>query len=248
MNVEIKTQLEQIEAQKQALLEQQKQLEKEAQYGKTLETYLNSIEKAKQQVINNNNSIKHIFNLLSQDEIVKGLIKIEEHTREEKPSSYYAQDIKEEDRIESFPLTTLNIKTKFGSIYPSDIEGDKVRLPYGISSQYRFYKIETVIQKFKEAIEREEMENNSKKKLKQSEEILKEKFSNLYPDAIIVEGKEHIKLWNKWEEVSTLKITFKNTSQVKLRVFEDGSYSIMEKVDHRVKDLKRDELIEYLAS
>ena len=62
MNVEIKTQLEQIEAQKQALLEQQKQLEKEAQYGKTLETYLNSIEKTKQQVINNNNSIKHIFN------------------------------------------------------------------------------------------------------------------------------------------------------------------------------------------
>jgi sulfur carrier protein ThiS len=248
MKTEIQTQLEQIEAQKQALLEQQKQLEKEAQYGKTLETYLNFIEKTKQQVINNNKSVKYIFDLLSQDENVKELIEIVEYNTDEIPSSYYAELIKEEDRIESFPVIRMHIKTKFGSIHPSDIEGDKVRLPYKISSQYRFYKIETVIKKFKEALEKEERENNSKKKLEQSVETIIKKFSNLYPDAIIGEGKEHIKVWNEYTEVSTIKITFKNTSQVKLRVFEDGSYSIMEKVDHRVKNLKKDELISYLAS
>lgn len=250
MVLEVQKQLDQIEAQKQVLLEQQKQLEKEARYGETLQKLHNKIATIKASYEEGNKAVKDLFGKLQQEEEIKDIFTLEERVITECIGSYYLEDIKEEDKINEVIISQLHIKSKFGTFYPSCIEEGKVRLPYEIATQfYRFYKFETVVQKIKEAIEKKERERNSKNKLERTKETLVSKFSNLYPDAEIKAGGRSIKNYNNsYITVPTIKIIFKNTSEVVLRYFEDGCYNVIEKLDHRVKSLKGDDLIAYLAS
>lgn len=249
MVLEVQKQLDQIEAQKQVLLEQQKQLEREARYGETLQKLHNKIASIKASYEGSNKAVKDLFDKLQQEEEIKEIFTLEERVITQHIVSYYLEDIKEEDKINEVIISQLHIKSKFGAFYPGHIEKGKVRLPYGIATQYRFYKFETVVQKIKEAIEREERGRNSQNKLERTKEALVSKFSNLYPGAVIKAGDRSIKNYsNSYTTVPTIKIIFKNTSEVVLRYYEDGSYGVIEKLDHRVKSLKGDDLIFYLAS
>ena len=249
MVLEVQKQLDQIEAQKQALLEQQQQLEKEARYGETLEKLHNKIASIKVRYKEDNKAVKDLFDKLQQEEEIKDIFTLGERDITEYIRPYYLEDIKEEDKVTELIIPQLHIKSRFGDIYASYIVGDKVQLPYRIAYQHRYYKFETAVQKIKEALEKEEREKDSQNKLERTKETLIRKFSNLYPAAEITTGDRSIKAYsNSYTTVPVIRIVFKNTSEVVLRYYEEGSYAVIEKLDHRLRGLKGDDLISYLAS
>ena len=242
-------QLDQIEAQKQSLLEKQKQLEKEARYGETLKRLQDQISFINEHREKGNKSVRDLFDKLQKEEDIKGVFTLEGREIKESISSYYLNGIKEEDKVVGVIGIEYFLTSRFGRISSNDIVKGKVQLPYRIASQYRFYKFETAIQKIKDAIAEEERKKNSQNKLEKTKETLVNKFSNLYPDAEIKTGDRSIKTYNNsYIAVPIIKIVFKNTSEVVLRYFEGGSYLIIEKIDHRLRGLKGDDLITYLAS
>ena len=246
---EIQSQLDQIEAQKQALLEQQQQVEKEARYGETLQKLHDHISSINESREKRNKSVRDLFDKLQKEEGIKDVFTLEGREVRESISSYYLNDIKEEDKVVGVIGIEYFLSSRFGRISASDIEKEKVQLPYRIATQCRFYKFGTVVRKIKEAIAEEEREKKSQNKLEQARETLIAKFSNLYPDAEIRTGDRSIKTYsNSYTTVPVIRIVFKNTSEVVLRYFEEGSYVVIEKLDHRVKGLKGDDLINYLAS
>lgn len=249
MVLEIQSQLDQIEAQKQVLLEQQKQLEKEARYGETLKKLHDKVSSIKLTSEKDNKAVKDLFDKLQQEKEIKDIFTLVERVITNNIGSYYLGDIKEEDKVTEVITSQFHINSKFGTFYPFDIEEGKVRLPYTIATQYRFYKFETVVRRIKEALKREEAERGTQNKLEEVKSTLLTKFSNLYPDAEIRTGDKSIKSSsNSYTTVPVIRIVFKNTSEVVLRYYEGGFYNVIEKLDHRVKSLQGDDLISYLAS
>lgn len=252
MNTEIKTQLEQIEAQKQALLERQAALAEEARYAERVAAMHNIISKMKDARAADNTRVTAAFKALSADAEVADMIELVERTTLERISSYRLEHIKPEDQVTSIEVTQLTIKTQFGTISASDIDDvGNIQPPYRISKQYRNLKPETVIRKLKEAAAQEVAKQTTENKLKQAAAELTAEFKNKYPGCTI-------KVNQEWKSsrytrgggytMETIQIDFANGSMVKLRYDANGMYSIIEKRDHRMNNMDKYQIMDYLAS
>jgi hypothetical protein len=252
MSNEIQAQLEQIEKEKQALLERQAALAEEARYGERVAAMHNIVDELKTQLGKKNARVTAAFKALSADEEVAGMIELVEQTTTERIASYYLEHIKDEDKIESIEITRLSIKTKFGTISATDINADlDIQPPYSIAKQFRKLKLATVIKKFKEEAAQEVAKQTTKNKLEQAAAELVAEFQNKYSGSTIKIGQEwksNIYVRGNGYNMDTIQIDFANGSMVKLRYDANKMYSIIEKRDHRMNNMDRDEMIDYLAS
>jgi hypothetical protein len=175
-----------------------------------------------------------------------------EQTTTERIASYYLEHIKDEDKIESIEITRLSIKTKFGTISATDINADlDIQPPYSIAKQFRKLKLATVIKKFKEAAAQAVANQTAKSALEQAAAELVAEFQNKYSGSTIKIGQEwksNIYVRGNGYNIDIIQIDFANGSMVKLRYDANKMYSIIEKRDHRMNNMDRDEMIDYLAS
>jgi hypothetical protein len=252
MTKDIQAQLEQIEKEKQALLERQAALAEEARYGERVAAMQNLISKIKSSRAADNARVTAAFKALSADAEVAGMIELVEQTITERIGSYYLEHIKPEDQVTSIEVTRLSIKTQFGTISASDIDqAGNIQPPYGISKQYRNLKPATVILKLKEAAAQEVAKQTTKNKLQQAAAELTEEFQTKYPGSTIKVGqtwKSDPYTRGNGYSMETIQIDFANGSMVKLRYDANKMYSIIEKRDHRMNNMDRDAMIDYLAS
>jgi hypothetical protein len=251
MTKDIQAQLEQIEKEKQALLERQAALAEEARYGERVAAMHNIVNKLKTQLEKNNARVTAAFKALSADAEVAGMIELVEQITTERIASYYLEHIKPEDQVTSIEVTQLTIKTQFGTIGATDVDGDGcIQPPYSISKQFRKLKPASVIRKFKEAAAQAVAKQTAKSALEQAAAELTTEFQTKYPGSTIKVGQE----WksNPYTRgngygMETIQIDFANGSMVKLRYDANKMYSIIERRDHRMNNMDRDAMMDYLA-
>jgi hypothetical protein len=252
MTKDIQAQLEQIEKEKQALLERQAALAEEARYGERVAAMQNLIGKIKSGRTADNARVTAAFKALSADAEVAGMIELVEQTITERIGSYYLEHIKPEDQVTSIEVTRLSIKTQFGTIGTTDVDDNgKIQLPYSLTKQSRKLKPATVILKLKEAALQEVAKQTTKNKLQQAAAELTTEFQTKYPGSTIKVGqawKSNPYTRGNGHNVETIQIDFANGSMVKLRYDANKMYSIIERRDHRMVNMDRDAMMDYLAS
>jgi hypothetical protein len=251
MTKDIQAQLEQIEKEKQALLERQAALAEEARYGERVAAMQNLISKIKSGREADNARVTAAFKALSADAEVAGMIELVEQTITERIGSYYLEHIKPEDQVTAIEVTQLTIKTQFGIIGATDVDRDGwIQPPYSIAKQSRKLKPETVIRKLKEAATQAVAKQTTKNKLEQAAAELTTEFRTKYPGSTIKVGQEwksNIYVRGNGYNIDIIQIDFANGSMVKLRYDANKMYSIIEKRDHRMNNMDRDAMIDYLA-
>jgi hypothetical protein len=251
MTKDIQAQLEQIEKEKQALLERQAALAEEARYGERVAAMQNLISKIKSSREAYHARVTAAFKALSADAEVAGMIELVEQTITERIGSYYLEHIKPEDQVTAIEVTQLTIKTQFGTISASDIDqAGNIQPPYSISKQFRKLKPASVIRKFKEAAAQAVAKQTATNALEQAAAELTTEFQTKYPGSTIKVGQE----WKSnpytrgnGYSMETIQIDFANGSMVKLRYDANKMYSIIERRDHRMNNMDRDAMMDYLA-
>jgi hypothetical protein len=164
--------------------------------------------------------------------------------------SYSDFELKDEDKIESIeiPHYRIDFSDNMGSIW--NVSDDlKFELPSSISNRYAKYSYKGALTKIKEAIEIHEQKKISKSKKEIVKQDLKTHFINLDPNCKIEEKEEYQSSYygrNKGYYINCLDITFSNTNFVKIKYYDDGSWSIMKQIDNRLPKDKL-EIVSYLA-
>jgi hypothetical protein len=174
---------------------------------------------------------------------------LEEGNRTEYYPEYYNEKLKDEDKQPPLELTHYQIKNKWG--YFHGITKDfRSYLPYSLSSRNQTYKFKTIVQNIKNKINSDIVEQNQKNKLEAAKQNLINKFKTEYPGCQVEYKQEyqhnyHVRGGNGYY-IETLKITFINTSWVKIRFYQDESWGIQEKFDSKAPETK-EEWLEYLS-
>ncbi len=241
--IELKREEERIEKAK-IEIESQIKYQKDVEYYK--KHFLNDIEKIKREFKN----IENLYNKLVED----GLGDYVELTtlvncRNFDLPSYTKFKLKEEDKIEDIQVTSARIEfiNNMGSIW--GVTDDlKFELPSSISNRYQKYSYKTALVKIKDAIENYKQRQIAKNKKEIVKQNLKKDFINLDPNCKIEEKEE----WqmgfgrNGGYYISCLDITFSNTNFVKIKYYDDGTWSIIKQIDNRLPKDKL-EIVNYLA-
>jgi len=240
--IELKREEERIEKAK-IEIESQIKYQKEVEYYK--DRFMKEIEGIKKSSLN----MKKVYDKLVEDGIGKYITlheSIIERTFNLSPYSDFK--LKDEDKIE--PITILSYRIDFsdnGSIW-SVTDDLKFELPSSISNRYQKYSYKTALVKIKDAIENYKQKQIAKNKKEIAKQNLKKDFINLDPNCKIEEKEE----WqmgfgrNGGYYISCLDITFSNTNFVKIKYYEDGTWSIIKQIDNRLPKDKL-EIVNYLA-
>ena len=244
----LETKLQELEAQKQLLLAEQAKIEAEAKYYLLIEARDKYFETEIAKVNQINTNIQMTFNTFKSAGLEKH-ITIENYERTIKYSSYYDEKLKPADQNKSVVVNVKSLKSKWGMI---GVENDRrISLPSSVTSRYQAYKIESAIKKIKAKITSEIIENNNLNKLETAKTELITMFQTQYPGCTVEYANEYV--YNhymgsrgKGYYTNTLKITFTNTSWIKISFNNDKSYIIKEKYDHRNPQTK-EEWFEYLS-
>jgi hypothetical protein len=251
MMTEIEKQLAQIEEQKAALLEQAKRLEEEAEYPRKLAELQSKITHIRTREEINNQIVREVFERLRADKEVGHVFSLEERELQTSIPGYYNTPLHEEDQVHSITYTQLSISCLSSRITVSDIEGDKIQLPYSINGSYRYLKIETALKKIKEYLARQARQKASAEKQKSFAVNLSEEFQSKYPTAKITFEEKWVS--NPYDRhrggktINVMRVVFENGSWVMLQLFEQ-LYAIHDRYDARFKDKTMEEIIDLLAS
>jgi hypothetical protein len=254
MENNIKTQLDELEQQRAQLLIKQKEIEKEASYYKLIDQRDEFFRKEKEIISYKNSITEQLFDILSKDDVVKGVIRLERGEKIITYPSYRNDELKEKDKFQPTSTTSLTIQTDFGRIHEISVHRKKLKahVPYQISSRSQPLLPSTIIKKIKEKIKENKAKLSKGQQLEKAKNELIEEFKSKYPKAIIAPQTEYIRdpygSRSFSVEAHTLTITFPNTSQVKIHYYGDKSFSIMKMKDHRTIGKGKMELIDYLAS
>lgn len=155
----------------------------------------------------------------------------------------YNQDIKY-----GFEYKHVEINTPFGSI--GNVNSNlKAELPYSITSRYQEYTAKGAVKKILQKIESDKRKINDKNKLEQVGNDLEKLFQNEYPDATILKlvNYEFKKGFKQRFTLNEIKISFPNSSWVKIRYYGDGSWNVYSHFDSKFPN-KKEDIIAYLAS
>jgi hypothetical protein len=241
--IELKREEERIEKAK-IEIESQIKYQKEVEYYK--DRFMKEIEGIKKSSLN----MKKVYDKLVEDGIGKYITlheSIIERTFNLPPYSDFK--LKDEDKIEpiEIPHYRIDFSDNIGSIWKVD-DNLKFELPYLMSKRIQTYSYKGALTKIKEAIEIHEQKQISKSKKEIVKQDLKTHFINLDPNCKIEEKEEWTSGYgkNKGYYISCLDITFSNTNFVKIKYYDDGSWSIMKQIDNRLPKDKL-EIVNYLA-
>ena len=242
--IELKREEERIEKEKQEV-QLQLQYQKEVEYYK--DRFMKEIEGIKKSSLN----MKKVYDKLVEDGIGK-YITLHESIIEKifKLPSHCDFELKDEDKIEPIEIThnIIDFSDNIGSIWKVD-DNLKFELPYLMSKRMQTYSYKGALTKIKEAIEIHEQKQISKNKKEIVKQDLKKYFINLDPNCKIEEKEEYQSSYygrNKGYYINCLDITFSNTNFVKIKYYDDGSWSIMKQIDNRLPKDKL-EIVSYLA-
>jgi hypothetical protein len=241
--IELKREEERIEKAK-IEIESQIKYQKDVEYYK--KHFLNDIETIKREFKN----IENLYNKLVEDGLGDYVeLTTSVNCRNFDLPSYTKFKLKEEDKIEDIQVTSARIEfiNNMGSIW--GVTDDlKFELPSSISNRYQKYSYKTALVKIKDAIENYKQRQIAKNKKEIVKQNLKKDFINLDPNCKIEEKEE----WqmgfgrNGGYYISCLDITFSNTNFVKIKYYEDGTWSIIKQIDNRLPKDKL-EIVNYLA-
>jgi len=241
--IELKREEERIEKEKQEV-QLQLQYQKEVEYYKG--NFMKEIECIKKSSLN----MKKVYDKLVEDGIGDYII-LHESIIERTfnlPSYLVNLELKDEDKIEPIEITSYRIDfSNNGSIW-SVTDDLKFELPSSISNRYQKYSYKTALVKIKDAIENYKQKQIAKNKKEIVKQNLKKDFLNLDPNCKIEEKEEWTSGYgrNRSYYISCLDITFSNTNFVKIKYYEDGTWSIIKQIDNRLPKDKL-EIVNYLA-
>jgi hypothetical protein len=250
MEKNIQSELEQLEVQKQQLLEKQKELEKEANYYKHLQRRDEFFIKEKKIIDSNNKKIEDFYYELIGFG-VQDYVFLRNRENNITYPSYYNNDLKIEDQPKPISYPSKYIEIDYGVKYKETlytINDNKIQ-SYTIVGSYRNVTAKTLATKILEQIRNIQ----SKKQEMEVGEMVKngliKEFTNKYPGCLVEYKSEWVSgygKYNKGYNTNNLKITFSNTSWIKIRFYNDRSYSIIEKYDHKAPKTKEG-WFEYLS-
>jgi hypothetical protein len=226
------------------------ELQLQLQYQKSVEYYKKHFMKEIEGIKKSSLNMKKVYDKLVEDGIGDYII-LHESIIEKifNLPSYSDFKLKDEDKIEPIEITSYRIDfSNNGSIW-SVTDDLKFELPSSISNRYQKYSYKTALVKIKEAIEIHEQKQISKNKKEIVKQDLKTHFINLDPNCKIEEKEEYQSSYygrNKGYYINCLDITFSNTNFVKIKYYDDGSWSIMKQIDNRLPKDKL-EIVNYLA-
>ena len=241
--IELKREEERIEKEKQ-------ELQLQLQYQKSVEYYKDAFMKEIEDIKKSSTNMKKVYDKLVEDGI-GNYITLHESIIERifKLPSHCDFELKDEDKIEPITISSYRIdfSDKMGSIWKVD-DNLKFELPYLMSKRIQTYSYKGALTKIKEAIEIHEQKKISKSKKEIVKHDLKTHFLNLDPNCKIEEKEEWTSGYRRNEGyyINCLDITFSNTNFVKIKYYDDGSWSIMKQIDNRLPKDKL-EIVSYLA-
>jgi hypothetical protein len=241
--IELKREEERIEKEKQ-------ELQLQLQYQKSVEYYKGNFMKDIEDIKKSSINMKKLYDKLVEDGI-GNYITLHESIIEKifKLPSHCDFELKDEDKIEpiEIPHYRIDFSDNIGSIWKVD-DNLKFELPYLMSKRIQTYSYKGALTKIKEAIEIHEQKKISKSKKEIVKQNLKKDFINLDPNCKIEEKEEWTGGYrrNGGYYINCLDITFSNTNFVKIKYYEDGSWSIMKQIDNRLPKDKL-EIVSYLA-
>jgi hypothetical protein len=229
------------------------EIESQIKYQKEVEYYKGHFMKEIEGIKKSSANMKKVYDKLIEDGI-GNYITLHESIIEKtfnlpSHSDFY---LKYEDKIEpiEIPHYRIDFSDNMGSIW--NVSDDlKFELPSSISNRYAKYSYKGALTKIKEAIEIHEQKKISKSKKEIVKHDLKKYFINLDPNCKIEEKEE----WQSGHSgyrgsrgyyINCLDITFSNTNFVKIKYYDDGSWSIMKQIDNRLPKDKL-EIVSYLA-
>jgi hypothetical protein len=191
---------------------------------------------------------EQFYNKLVQ-EIGKDYLTLEEKTKTEHNSSYNNASLKDEDKQQPLELTQYVVGSNWGSFWKIN-EDFSCDLPFMLVSRNQTYKFETIVKKIKNQISKEIEERNQKNKSEIAKRNLINKFKTEYPGCQVEYRQEykhnhHVRGEHGYY-IETLKITFVNTSWIKIKFYQDESWNIQEKFDSKAPKTKED-WINYLS-
>jgi hypothetical protein len=241
--IELKREEERIEKEKQ-------EIESQIKYQKNMEYYKDAFMKEIEGIKKSSLNMKKVYDKLVEDGI-GNYITLHESIIERTFNlpSYSDFELKDEDKIEPIEIISYRIdfSNNMGSIWRMS-DDLKFELPYLMSKRIQTYSYKGALTKIKEAIEIHEQKKISKSKKEIVKQDLKTHFINLDPNCKIEEKEEWTSGYgkNKGYYISCLDITFSNTNFVKIKYYDDGSWSIMKQIDNRLPKDKL-EIVNYLA-
>jgi hypothetical protein len=227
------------------------EIESQIKYQKNVEYYKSHFMKEIEGIKKSSANMKKVYDKLVEDGIGKYITLhesiIEKTFNLPSHSDFY---LKYEDKIEPITISSYRIdfSDNMGSIWTVD-DNLKFELPYSMTNRYARYSYKGALTKIKEAIEIHEQKEISKNKKEIVKQDLKTHFINLDPNCKIEEKEE----WTSWisgrkggYNINCLDITFSNSNFVKIKYYDDGSWSIMKQIDNRLPKDKL-EIVSYLA-
>lgn len=230
----------------QAIEDQKKALEEQLKKDKEMREEQEALQQALQKNQAECDRIKNYYDELCENGC-KDIIELIEEPWEIKSSLWRDNYLTGEGK-------RLKIQLK-GKTYPniSGVTHDNKAECSGITGSYREYLAKGMAKKILEYIETEKRKQQSINNWESAKQSLIEYFTNTSPEgtSIITDNK-----WiygyskrDKGYEEYRLKITYPNTSWIKIKYYSNGSWDIIEKYDSKAPKFEtKEEWIEYLKN
>jgi hypothetical protein len=245
MKDEITLQLEQLEKQKQELIDAAKKLEAQARYPDNIRRMREGMDKIIERNLQRNSEVQNLFNVLNANPKLAPLISLEyKEINVETSFKYYG--VNPEDNIHE-TVQKAFIKTPWGAI--DEFKDGKAQLDYNIAKRYQAYTYAGVEKKLLERIQFDAQKEKTNLDKQTAVEFWMAHFIGLYPDAEMVEGKKWVDVMGGRNsfEIDIIKISFPNKSWVEIRPINVLSYSIHSKYDSKFVAKSDEEIIQYLS-
>jgi len=246
MKDEITLQLEQLEKQKQELIDAAKKLEAQTRYQDNIRRMREGMDKIIERNLQRNSEVQNLFNVLNANPKLAPLISLEyREIKVESSFNYYG--VNPEDNIHE-TVQNAFIKTPWGAI-DGECKGRKAYLPYNIAKRYQAYTYAGVEKKLLERIRFDAQKEKTNLEKQTVLEFWMTHFIGLYPDAEMVEGKKWVDVMGGRNsvEIDIIKISFPNKSWVEIRPISVSSYRIHSKHDSKFVAKSDEEIIQYLS-
>lgn len=243
--IELKRKEEQLELEK-------KKIQKEQLREKQLRDMMNSISKKEKGIKIDNSNIQLFIKKCREEGIGEDfiwIVKGKENITIKVEGTYSYSELTKEDEV-SINVDKFILNSKWSSGVYIDNEA-KISCE-NITSRWQAYTMNGFIKKLKEKIENEKYEQERKRKSNITKEKLIKYFQEISPKGTkIVEEEKYIRGHHRGDRgymKKLLKLEYPNSSWVKISYYNDGSWSINEKYDHKLlKFDTKEEWLEYLS-
>lgn len=205
------------------------------EYEKRIETHINNINHMVENHRKKQDNIVNLFKVLCTLG-VQHHITLETSNRIISDSDYITRELNDID-IFNKEVITYQIKTKWGNIN-SVTNTLSAPLPYGIKSQSRDYKPKTIADKILDEVRKEQEDKISISNIEKAKNDLIKYFEGLCDGVVLEFSKEYRKGYGRKESsgyyVDICKVTFANTSWMKISFTPKSNWYILDKFDHKM--------------